>query len=56
MLPYECGFTLGELTEAITLDKKNLAGKLNLILLKEIGESYIYPTSVDFFVDKMWKI
>lgn len=48
-LPYECGFTLGELTEAITLDKKNLSGKLNLILLKEIGESYIYPTDAGFF-------
>ena len=55
-LPYECGFAIGELVEAITLDKKNLGGKLNLILLKEIGESYIYPTNVDFFVDKMWII
>lgn len=48
-LPYECGFTVGELLEAITLDKKNLDGKLNLILLKEIGDSYIYPTNVGFF-------
>ena len=55
-LPYECGFTIGELLEAVLLDKKNLAGKLNLILLKEIGKSYIYPTNVDFFVDKMWKV
>ena len=55
-LPYECGFTIEELLEAVMLDKKNLAGKLNLILLKEIGESYIYPTNVDFFVDKMWKV
>lgn len=51
-LPYECGFTLGELTEAITLDKKNLGGKLNLILLKEIGDSYIYPTDTEFFKEK----
>lgn len=51
-LPYECGFTLGELTEAITLDKKNLAGKLNLILLKEIGDSYIYPADIEFFEEK----
>jgi len=55
-LPYECGFSIGELLEAITLDKKNLDGKLNLILLKEIGSSYIYPTNMDFFVDKMWII
>ena len=51
-LPYECGFTVNELLEAITLDKKNLDGKLNLILLKEIGESYIYPTNIDFFEQK----
>lgn len=50
-LPYKCGFTLGELTEAITLDKKNLGGKLNLILLKEIGDSYIYPSDMEFFKD-----
>lgn len=55
-LPYECGFNIDELLDAVTLDKKNLDGKLNLILLKEIGKSYIYPTNVDFFVDKMWII
>lgn len=48
-LPYECGFTLGELTEAITLDKKNLDSKLNLILLKGIGDSYIHPANIEFF-------
>ena len=51
-LPYASGFTLGELTEAITLDKKNLGGKLNLILLKKIGESYIHPTRTSFFEEK----
>lgn len=35
--------------EAIKLDKKNLNGSLNLILLKDIGESYIYNTNIDFF-------
>lgn len=48
-LPHASGFTLGKLTEAITLDKKNLSGKLNLILLKEIGDSYIYPADMNFF-------
>ena len=48
-LPYKCSFTIGELLEAMTLDKKNLSGKLNLILLKEVGESYIYPTTMNFF-------
>ena len=55
-LPYESGFTLGELMESITLDKKHLDGKLNLVLLKKIGESYIYPTNVDNFEDKKMEL
>ena len=50
-LPYECGLPLKDLTGAIKLDKKNLDNRLNVILLKDIGESYIYPASVDFFGD-----
>lgn len=38
-----------EVLEAIKLDKKNLNNKLNIILLKDIGESFIYPTTIDFF-------
>lgn len=48
-LPYESQLPLGDLTEAISLDKKNLANHLNLVLLKEIGNSYVYPASIDFF-------
>lgn len=51
-LPHECGFSLDELLEAITLDKKYLDNKLNLILLKEIGDSYIYSTNIEFFEKK----
>ncbi len=49
-LPYECGLSLAELTATIGLDKKNLNNALNVILLKDIGEAYIYPTDVNFFV------
>lgn len=35
--------------EAIKLDKKNLKGNLNVILLKDIGDSYIYSTDIEFF-------
>ncbi|EGT3617079.1 3-dehydroquinate synthase [Clostridium perfringens] len=35
--------------EAIKLDKKNLNGSLKVILLKDIGESYIYNTNIKFF-------
>lgn len=48
-LPYESQLPLGDLTEAISLDKKNLDNHLNLVLLKEIGNSYMYPASIDFF-------
>lgn len=48
-LPYECGLPVSALTEAVTLDKKNLNGHLNIVLLKEIGESYVYPTDVTYF-------
>ena len=48
-LPHACGLPLGELTGAITRDKKNLGGHLNLILLHEIGDSYIYPADAGFF-------
>ena len=50
-LPFECGLTLGTLTEAIALDKKNLNGNLNVILLHEIGDSYIEATDIQFFVE-----
>lgn len=51
-LPYEAKLPLKDLTAAIALDKKNLNDHLNLILLREIGDSYVYPASVDFFAEK----
>lgn len=50
-LPYQSGLPLGKLTEAISLDKKNLDNHLNLVLLKEIGDSYVHPVSIDFFAE-----
>ena len=50
-LPFECGLTLGTLTEALALDKKNLNGNLNVILLHEIGDSYIEATDIQFFAE-----
>ena len=48
-LPSSCGLPVTVLTKAITLDKKNLNGKLNVVLLKELGSSYVYPTDISFF-------
>ena len=43
---------LSDLTGAVALDKKNLNGHLNVVLLKEIGESYVYPTDGSFFAEE----
>lgn len=48
-LPYEMDINIKEILEPIALDKKNFGKNLNLILLKDIGESIIYNTSVEFF-------
>lgn len=48
-LPYECQIPMEQLLDAILLDKKNLNDRLNVILLHEIGDSYIYPTATTFF-------
>lgn len=48
-LPHTCGLPIETLKNAMTLDKKNLNGNLNVILLHEIGKSYIYPTDIQFF-------
>ena len=48
-LPHACNLPLRDLTAAIALDKKNLNNKLNIILLHDIGSSYIYPATIEFF-------
>ena len=51
-LPFECEVMKNgsdDLIEAIKLDKKNLNNNLNVILLKEIGDSCIYKTTYEFF-------
>ena len=48
-LPFETDVKIANIMEAISLDKKNIDGKLNVILLKEIGESFIYKTDASFF-------
>ena len=48
-LPYELNINMNELIEAINLDKKKLGSKINLILLEEIGKSYMYKSDSSFF-------
>ena len=38
-----------DILEAINLDKKKLGEELNIIILKEIGNSKIYKTTAEFF-------
>lgn len=48
-LPHSCNIPLRELTAAMGRDKKNLNNHLNLILLHQAGDSYIYAGSAQFF-------
>ena len=48
-LPYELDVNIEETLEAINLDKKKLGNDLNIIILKEIGNSEIYKTTAEFF-------
>ena len=48
-LPYELDINIEETLEAINLDKKKLGNDLNVIILKEIGNSEIYKTTAEFF-------
>lgn len=41
-----------DLTAAISLDKKNLNKKLSLVLLKEIGSSYVYQSDLTLIKEK----
>lgn len=40
------------LVEAISLDKKNINNNLSLVLLKEIGDSYVYLSDIDFILNE----
>lgn len=48
-LPDNSNLPVDVLTDAISLDKKNLNNHLNVVLLHDIGDSYVYPTDVSFF-------
>lgn len=49
-LPYEVEIKdTDSIIDTISLDKKNMGNTLKVILLKSIGESSIYDTTVDFF-------
>ncbi len=38
-----------QIMEAMGIDKKNLGGSLNLILISDVGESFIYASDLGFF-------
>lgn len=51
-LPVKADVETKKLIGAVNLDKKNINSSLNLILLQEIGQSYIYKTNNQFLLDK----
>ncbi len=55
-LPYKSDILLEELLAGISKDKKNLNQKLNLVFLKEIGESFYSPMDLSFFDKKNYYV
>lgn len=54
-LPSVAHLLTQDLKQAMALDKKNIHQKLSYVLLKEIGESYIYPSDLTF-IDEVEEI
>ena len=49
-LPYQVDLDDNDaIIETIALDKKNIGSVLKVILIKDIGESFIYDTKPQFF-------
>lgn len=51
-LPTSSNLFTKDLIKAIDYDKKNINSLLNLVLLKEIGNSYIYKTTKQFILNE----
>ena len=49
-LPYKMDVNIEDILDTINLDKKKLGKSLNLIILKEIGNSEIYKTTTEFLI------
>ena len=49
-LPTGDSFTTEQIIDATALDKKSMGKNLNLILLKEIGDAYVYSTDRNYLV------
>ena len=50
-LPTSCFIPVQKLKQAMSLDKKNIQKQLSYILLKDIGNGYIYPSDLSFIDD-----
>lgn len=46
-LPTTCKFSMNEMIDATALDKKSMGEDINIILIKNIGKSFIYKTTRD---------
>ncbi len=49
-LPYDISLDeKSQIIEAMSIDKKNLNGNLNLILIKDVGECFIHKSDISYF-------
>lgn len=51
-LPHKSNLKTSLLLEAISLDKKNVNKKLSIVLLKEIGNSFIHQCNIEWLLQK----
>lgn len=49
------GAARGAVRRGVSVDKKNLGGRLNVILLHKIGDAFIHPTDASFFGEDVWE-
>lgn len=50
-LPYETRLKMGDLTSFLKFDKKNLDNGLKIVLIDDIGSSFVYKTTNDYFLE-----
>ncbi len=50
-LPYQSGLLTKIVAPFMKFDKKNLDNGLKIVLMKEIGTSYVYKTTADYFLE-----
>jgi len=52
-LPISFNHNINDIYKALINDKKNLSGKINLVLIEDIGKAFLYPIEIEKLKDLM---